>query len=544
MTAEILKVRDLSILLPEGADRTYAVSAANLELKKGETLCLVGESGSGKSVLSQAIMGMLPPQLTVESGDIRFEGDLLPPQRSKLYQKLRSRKIAMIFQDAAASLDPIRRVGHQLEEILLVHGVERASERRDRTMALLRSVRLPDPERIYRSYPHQISGGQAQRVVIAEALALGPDVLIADEPTTALDVTTQAKVLQLIVELCSANHTAVLFVTHDIGVVSEIADTVAVMCDGVIVEVGSRNEVLETPTHSYTRKLLAAVPKPENISNAHSQNSPILRVKNLSRTYAIKTGLFTSRPLTAVQNVSFSLHRGETLGIVGESGSGKSTLARCVLRLEDPDIGTISFNDEDITTVTGAALRSVRSDLQVVLQDPFSALNPRQTVGNAIAEGPLIHGASREEAAGKVSDLLKKVGLPEQAAKRFPHEFSGGQRQRICIARALAVQPKVLIADEAVSALDVSIQTQILDLFRELQAAMGFAMIFITHDLVVAASICDNVLVMRNGNMVEYGTANAIFTRPKETYSQELIAAIPGGIPRNPPTDTNATELR
>ncbi len=543
LTTAILKVRDLSIRLPEGADRSHAVRDIEFELNRGETLCLVGESGSGKSVLSQAIMGMLPPQLSVETGEIRFEDAILPPQRSKLYERLRSRKIAMIFQDASASLDPIRRVGQQLEEILLVHGVASAQDRRRRVMELLEAVRLPDPARIFRSYPHQISGGQAQRVVIAGALALDPDMLIADEPTTALDVTTQAKVLQLIGELCSANNTAVLFITHDIGVVSDIADSVAVMCEGELVEQGSRKDVLGKPAHPYTRKLLAAVPRPGDPSGSDNRAPVVLKVENLSRTYKIRSGLFSSRPLNAVQNVSLSLRSGETLGIVGESGSGKSTLARCILRLEDPDAGRISFDGKDITAARGSALQSVRSDLQVVLQDPFSALDPRQTIGSAIAEGPRIHGASASEAAAQVTALLKQVGLPEHAAARFPHEFSGGQRQRICIARALAVRPKVLIADEAVSALDVSIQAQILDLFKQLQEAMGFAMIFITHDLMVAASICDNVLVMRQGTAIEYGSADDIFRRPKERYSQELIAAIPGTFNGHVLVKTDALEM-
>lgn len=528
-SGSVINVSNLSVKLPEGADRAFAVEAANFTIREGETFCLVGESGSGKSVLAQTIIGMLPPQLRLESGDIRFCDQPLPPQRSAAFEKLRSRRLAMIFQDAAASLDPIQRIGRQLEEILQVHGVSKRHERRDRVMDLLHAVQLPEPDRIYRSYPHQISGGQAQRVVIAGALALGPKLLIADEPTTALDVTTQAEILHLMAELAKTQNAAVLFITHDIGVVAEIADTVAVMSEGGIVEAGTRDAVLTNPQHPYTRRLLAAVPRPADTHTAISHDA-IMRVEGLSRVYQIKTGPFSRRPLKALQDVSFSLGVGETLGVVGESGSGKSTLARCLLRLEEPDRGHIIFNDEDITTAQGAQMQALRSQLQIVLQDPYSALDPRQKIGDAIAEGPVIHGTSHSDAMRRVRELLDLVGLPQLTAERYPHEFSGGQRQRICIARALALEPKILIADEAVSALDVSIQAQILQLFQDLQKAMGFAMIFITHDLMVAAAICDNVLVMRKGIVVERGSATDIFRTPREPYTKDLVAAVPGGL--------------
>jgi len=527
--ANTLEVSNLSVKLPEGADREFAVEGASLSIRPGETLCLVGESGSGKSVLAQSVMGMLPPQLRVHGGEIRFEGGALPPQRSKAFEKLRSRRIAMIFQDASASLNPIQRIGRQLEEIMLVHGVEGRGERRRRAMELLDMVQLPEPERIYRSYPHQISGGQAQRIVIAGALALGPALLIADEPTTALDVTTQAEILRLVAELSATRNAAVLFITHDIGVVSEIADRIAVMCEGEIVETGTSRDVLTRPQHPYTRRLLDAVPRPAD-GREREETPPILKVEGISRTYRVKTGPFSHRDLEALKDVSFSLGAGETLGVVGESGSGKSTLARCLLRLEEPDRGRIHFEGQDVTHAKGAIMRSLRSDLQIVLQDPYSALDPRQKVGSAIAEGPVIHGASARQAMTRVGELLDLVGLPQQAADRYPHEFSGGQRQRICIARALALNPKVLIADESVSALDVSIQAQILTLFQDIQKAMGFAMIFITHDLMVAAAICDNVLVMRHGKVVERGTARDVFRSPKEPYTKDLVAAVPGGL--------------
>ncbi|MCR9135208.1 MAG: ABC transporter ATP-binding protein [Alphaproteobacteria bacterium] len=528
-TAPVIEVSDLSVKLPEGADRTFAVEGANFSIREGETLCLVGESGSGKSVLAQTIMGMLPPQLNLSEGDIRFCGDPLPPQRSSAFETLRSRRLAMIFQDAAASLDPIQRVGHQLEEILQVHGITDRRERNRRVMDLLDAVQLPDPERIYRSYPHQISGGQAQRIVIAGALALGPELLIADEPTTALDVTTQAEILHLVAQLAKTRNAAVMFITHDIGVVAEIADTVAVMCEGKIVETGSRDAVLTQPQHPYTRRLLDAVPKPAE-AGSMKVREPVLTVDGLSRIYHIKTGPFSHAPLKALRDVSFSLGPAETLGVVGESGSGKSTLARCLLRLEEPDSGRILFEGSDIMTARGSQMQNLRAKLQIVLQDPYSALDPRQSIGSAIAEGPVIHGASHSDAMHRVDELLDLVGLPKMAAERYPHEFSGGQRQRICIARALALEPQILIADEAVSALDVSIQAQILQLFQDLQEAMGFAMIFITHDLMVAAAICDNVLVMRKGAVVERGPAADIFHAPKEPYTRDLVGAVPGGL--------------
>ena len=530
MTGSIITVSDLSVALPEDADRDLAVDNASFSVQTGEILCLVGESGSGKSVLAQSIMGMLPPQLEVVRGSIQFLGEKLPPQRSVAFEKLRSRKIAMIFQDAVASLDPIHRLGRQLEEILLVHGIQSRRDRRRQVMQSLEAVQLNEPERIYHSYPHQISGGQAQRVVIAGALLLDPLLLIADEPTTALDVTTQAEILSLITRLSATKNAAVLFITHDLGVVSEIADRVAVMCEGVIVETGSREAVLTQPQHEYTKLLLNAVPSPANTFR-REPSSPLLNVDSLSRTYKISAGYFSSRSLNAVQNVSLSLGKGETLGIVGESGSGKSTLARCLLRLEEPDTGgCIKFNGQDITHVSGAELRALRSELQIVLQDPYTALDPRQKIGAAIAEGPIIHGTSLASAEKRVHELLEMVGLSRHAAKRYPHEFSGGQRQRICIARALALNPKVLIADEAVSALDVSVQAQILALFHDLQQAIGFAMIFITHDIMVAAAICDNVLVMRHGKVVEYGPTTTVFQSPQNVYTKALIAAVPGGL--------------
>ena len=525
MTKPVVAVTGLSVALPEGGDRPLAVEDVGFDVAPGETVCLVGESGSGKSVVAQAIMGMLPPQLPVRGGGVAFEGTDLPPQRDRAYGRLRSARMAMIFQDAGASLDPLVRVGAQLEEIAQVHGVPRA-ERRARVMDMLRAVRLPEPERIARSYPHQLSGGQAQRIVIAGALLLDPVLLIADEPTTALDVTTQAEILRLIADLQGERGTAVLFITHDFGVVSDIADRIVVMQAGKVVEQGMRAQVLEAPEHDYTRKLLAAATQ-RGAARDTAGAEPILSARGLSLTYRTG-GPFARREVAAVRDVSLTLGRGRTVAVVGESGSGKSSLARCLLRLEEVEAGNIAFDGRDVTHLAGADLRALRRRMQVVLQDPFGALDPRQKVGDAIAEGPVIHGTPRALARARAAELLALVGLPPQAAGRHPHEFSGGQRQRICIARALALEPDVLIADEAVSALDVSIQAQVLDLFRDLQERLGFAMVFITHDLRVAAAIADELVVMKDGRVVEQGPAARVFAAPRDPYTVALLAAAPG----------------
>ncbi len=522
---DVLCVNTLSVGLPAGGDRGLAVEEVSFSIAPGETLCLVGESGSGKSVVAQAIMGMLPPQLPVTSGDIVFCDDLLPAQRDPAFLTLRSKQMAMIFQDASASLDPLQRVGDQLEEIAQVHGVSRAV-RKKMVADILVAVRLPDPAKLARAYPHQLSGGQAQRVVIAGALLLNPKLLIADEPTTALDVTTQAEILQLIDDLRRERGTAVLFITHDFGVVSDIADRIVVMRKGKVVEVGEAKAMLKAPQHPYTRTLLAAAtshaaPRETAVSDV------VMTAQNICLTY-VSGGMFNRREVHAVQDVSVTLQKGRTTAVVGESGSGKSSFARCLLRLEDVTSGTITFEGRDITRLAGAEMRALRKRIQVVLQDPFGALNPRRTIGSAIAEGPIIHGVTRADARARAEELLDLVGLTPQAYDRHPHEFSGGQRQRICIARALALDPDVLIADEAVSALDVSIQAQVLDLFRSLQERLGFTMLFITHDLRVAAAIADDLLVMQNGRAVEYGKAADVFSNPTHAYTRSLLAAAPG----------------
>ncbi|SOH93892.1 peptide/nickel transport system ATP-binding protein [Monaibacterium marinum] len=521
----VLTVRDLTIALPSGADRDFAVTDIDLTIAPGQTLCLVGESGSGKSVVAQAVMGMLAPVLRVQSGEIALQGVSNPPQRSPEYNKLRGPQVAMVFQDAISSLNPIQRVGHQLEEILQVHGVPR-QQCRGRVMEMLAAVMLPDPQRAYRSYPHEMSGGQAQRIVIAGALLLNPSLLIADEPTTALDVTTQAEILELIEKLKVQFNTSVLFITHDFGVVADIADQVVVMKDGQIVEAGSAPDVLQNPQHEYTKRLLAASDLQGNRPvQLHAE--PIFEARDLSLTYT--RGMFFNRTqVPAVRNVSLSLVKGQTLAVVGESGSGKSSLSKCLLRLQDVDSGQVLFKGQDITRRSGAELQAFRAKVQVVLQDPFGALDPRFKTIDAIAEGLIIHGVPKVEAHARALEMLQLVGLKPQAADRYPQEFSGGQRQRICIARALVLQPEVLIADEAVSALDVSIQVQVLELFADLQKRLGFSMVFITHDLHVAAAISDQVLVMQHGRVVEQGPTVEVFANPAEDYTRALLESAPG----------------
>ncbi len=525
ISGPLLSVEGLTVSLPPSGDRDEAVTDVSITVAKGEIVCLVGESGSGKSVVGQSILGMLPRALKVTSGTRVFDGADLPPQRDPTYLKIRSTQIATIFQDATASLDPVQRIGTQLDEILDVHGVPRA-KRRARIRDTLASVALTEPDRIARAYPHQLSGGQAQRVVIAAALLLSPKLLIADEPTTALDVTTEAEILSLIGRLKRERGLSVLFITHDFGVVADIADRVAVMSEGRVIEEGATAEVLNRPQEAYTKKLIAAV-QPQARQAAGTDADALLVARNISLTYRVG-GLFDRREIPAVRDVSLSVTPGRTVSVVGESGSGKSSLARCLLRLEDVDSGTIRFRDRDVTRDRGASLKSFRKAVQVVLQDPYAALNPRQTIRSAIAEGPIIHGVPLREAHQKAEDLLELTGLSAQAADRYPQEFSGGQRQRICIARALAMEPEILIADEAVSALDVSIQAQILELFAQMQRTFGFAMLFITHDLRVARAISDEILVMKSGEVVERGPANQVLHAPSHPYTRALLQSAPG----------------
>jgi len=522
----LLTVENLTVALPPGGDRPHAIEDISFTLDTSEILCIVGESGSGKSVSSAAIMGLLPPALKVLQGRIDFEGrDLLGLKTAEM-RLLRGSRIGMIFQEPMTALNPLMRVGDQIAEVLKVHGA-RGSEGRVRE--LIDAVQLPDPERIARSYPHLLSGGQRQRVMIAMALALEPAVLIADEPTTALDVTTQMQILGLIKEIQARRGMGVLFITHDFGVVAEIADRVAVMQHGRIVETGPASDVLNRPQHAYTRALIAAVPHRARAIEETPKGRPVLELIGVKKTYWRGGALFAPGiAVPAVSDADIVLRKGETLGLVGESGSGKSTLARCVVNLVHPEQGTIRFHDTDLRLLQRRHWKPFRQRIQMVFQDPFASLNPRRRVGDIIAEGPVAHGMDRAAALRRAAELLALVQLDAGAAERFPHEFSGGQRQRIGIARALALEPELLIADEPVSALDVSVQAQILALLEDLRQRLGLTMLFITHDLRVAAQVCGRVAVMQRGVIVEQGRTAEVFASPQHPYTQSLLDSIPG----------------
>jgi peptide/nickel transport system ATP-binding protein len=528
--AAVLEIRDLTVRLPRGADRANAVQEISLDVRPQEIVCLVGESGSGKSVTAYAIMGLLPPrQLVPTAGTIRLQGEELLTATPARLRELRGSRMSMIFQEPMTALNPVMTVGAQVEEVFAAHTPMPGPERAARVIQLLASVRLPEPERLARTYPHQLSGGQRQRIMIAMALALEPALLIADEPTTALDVTTQAQILRLIRDLQRDHRTGVLFITHDFGVVAEIADRVAVMREGEIVEAGTARQVLTDPRHTYTRMLIAAVPGIVPRAARPPRDAPVvLSTRGLVKVYADKPFFRPARRVQAVDDVSIAVRRGETLGVVGESGSGKSTLARCVTRLIDPTGGSIQVDGEEVAALPPAAFRPYRKRVQIIFQDPYRSLNPRRTVGDSLVEGPINYGASREQAWARARELLDLVAIDPRSTDRYPHQFSGGQRQRICIARALAMSPEVLVADEPVSALDVSVQAQVLELLADIRRRFDLAMLFITHDLRVAAQVCDAVAVMYRGKVVEYGPAVEVFTRPRHEYTRELLEAAPG----------------
>jgi peptide/nickel transport system ATP-binding protein len=535
----VLSVRDLSVSLPAGMERTYAVENISFDLKRGQILCIIGESGSGKSVTANAIMGLLPKVIRVSSGTIDLDGtNILGISPDKL-RNLRGRVVSMIFQDPLSALNPLMTVGEQIEEVMAAHGVGPPKSRRSRAIDLLIEVGLPDPQLMYHQYPFRLSGGQRQRVMIAMALALEPAILIADEPTTALDVTTQAQILKLILDIQRRKGMSVMFITHDFGVVAEIADSVAVMEKGHIVEQGSAAQILKSPGHPYTRRLIAAVPRltdKDRFPLEAASKAPILKVEGLVKTYRSGSALFgTRRIVPAVNEVSFDLAPGRTLGVVGESGSGKSSLGRLLIKLLDGDGGRILFDGSDIAKLSEAEFRPLRPRIQMIFQDPFASLNPRSTIGQILTIGPVAHGTPYAQAREAARTLLSHVGLDPGAFGRYPHEFSGGQRQRIGIARALMFKPKLLIADEAVSALDVSIQAQILKLLDQIQRETGVSMIFITHDLRVASRICDEIAVMHRGQIVERGPPSQIFLDPRSAYTRELVAAIPGEQPGSSP---------
>lgn len=528
----LLSIRDLTVALPEGADRDYAARDINFDLERGEILCIVGESGSGKSMSANAVMGLLPEGVKPVSGSITFDGRDILGLSEKDMLALRGGRISMIFQEPLSALNPLMRIGAQIAEVFEAHGALTGPERQKQALRLLTEVGIPDPQTTIRAYPFQLSGGQRQRVMIAMALALEPDILIADEPTTALDVTTQAQILDLIENLRRERGMGVIFITHDFGVVADIADRVIVMQTGEIVETGSADEVLLRPKHPYTKALINAIPR---LTEGHGgfedrTGEPILSVEGLGKTFSSGSGkLFGKRRIVeAVKDADFNLYKGETIGIVGESGSGKSTLGRCLVRLVTPSAGRVLLNGEDIAHIPKKELRERRRDIQMIFQDPYSSLNPRARVSRILTEGPIAYGTRPDDARKRARELLELVGLDDSAMNRFPHEFSGGQRQRIGIARALALDPAIIIADEAVSALDVSIQAQVLDLLADLKTRLNLSMLFITHDLRVAARICDRIIVMQKGKIVETGPAHKVLHNPDTEYTRSLLDAIPG----------------
>ncbi len=517
----------------------------SFDLAAGETLCLAGESGSGKSVTSLSVMRLLPrASLRIVSGSIKLEDRDLTGLSERAMREVRGRDVAMIFQEPMTSLNPVMTIGKQLVEPILIHQGGNEASARAQALRMLEAVQITEPTRRLGQYPHELSGGMRQRVMIAMALSCQPKVLIADEPTTALDVTVQAQILKLMRELKGEFGTSTILITHDMGVVAEMADRVAVMKDGRLVEVGSAVDIFERPTQTYTRELIAAVPRigartgtdgpPAVTAEAKAAQrtekslEPVLAVQNLKVTYGARASLFGRKPgQLAVDGVSFELRAGRTLGLVGESGSGKSTTGKAVLGLI-PYEGYVAIGGEELMDFSVKAMRPVRRLAQMIFQDPYASLDSRMTVGAAIAEPMAIHGiGDRSDRADRVAELLRRVGLPPDVASRYPHEFSGGQRQRICIARALSLKPKLIVADESVAALDVSVRAKVLDLMLELQETEGLAYLFISHDMAVIERMSHDVAVMNGGRIVEHGPRRAVFEHPGQDYTRRLIAAVP-----------------
>ncbi len=557
----MLNIKNLSISFLQNKKIEAAVHDVSFSLYQNEILGMVGESGSGKSITSLALLGLLPKGIAKVDGAIFYNEENINTYSEKAFQKIRGRKIAMIFQEPMSSLNPTLTCGYQVAEILQQHTQFSKSEIYAAVISLFEKVKLPRASSIFKAYPHQISGGQKQRVMIAMAIACKPEILIADEPTTALDVTVQKEIILLLKELQQEYGMSILFITHDLALVSEIADRVVVMYKGSIVEQGSTKEVFLNPQKNYTKALINSKPNlelrlhtlptvtdfiDETVDNTvytkedrarfHEkiyQKTPLLEIRNLKKEFITKGAWFQKDEVVkAVNNISFQIFEGETLGLVGESGCGKTTLGRTILHLEKATSGQVLFGGKDITQLSKTGLKKLRKDIQIIFQDPFSSLNPRITVGNAILEPMKVHGilSNKKERITYVLDLLKKVSLEEEHFNRYPHEFSGGQRQRIGIARTIALQPKLIICDESVSALDVSVQAQVLNLLNELKATFNFTYIFISHDLSVVKYMSDQLVVMNQGEIEEIGDADVIYKAPKTTYTKTLIAAIPKGI--------------
>lgn len=566
MAESLLSIRNLCVDFKSEGRTVQAVKSLNLEIPKGKTVGLVGESGSGKSVTSLAIMGLIPnPPGKISSGEIIFEGKDLTKLSIDEMRKIRGNKIAMIFQEPMTSLNPVYTVGNQIDEVLVLHQGMNKQEARKRTIELFEEVGIPTPLESVEKYPHQMSGGQKQRVMIAMAMACEPDLLICDEPTTALDVTIQKQVLDLMLDLQKKHGMSMLFITHDLAVIADIADEVAVMFRGDLVEQNETRKIFEDPKHPYTKGLLACRPSLDknprrlltvedflqddgNVSDPlkkeekkwrpidEAKNPVLLEIQNFKKHFPIKGGLFgrTVNWFKAVDGVDIQVRKGRTLGLVGESGCGKTTLGRSILRLIEPTEGKIIYNGKDITHISSDEMRLMREKMQIIFQDPYSSLNPRMTIGDIITEPMVIHGIGKDkrERYAMAAELLEKVGLSGDHLNRYPHEFSGGQRQRICIARALGLKPEFIICDESVSALDVSVQAQVLNLLQDLQDEFNLTYIFISHDLSVVKYIADEIGVMNKGKIVEFASSEEIYKNPKDDYTKKLLSAIPKGVPK------------
>jgi peptide/nickel transport system ATP-binding protein len=535
----LLEIKNLSIHFPSSRGTVHAVSDVSWSVRKGETLAILGESGSGKSVSTSAILDLIDaPPAVISQGEILYRGrDLLKTPKDER-RKINGKNISMIFQDPLAALNPVYPIGWQIAETLRVHGVDRQTAHA-RVIDLLTRVGIDDPERRAKQYPHQFSGGQRQRIMIASAIALEPDLLIADEPTSALDVTVQAQVLALLKELQAESGMGLVLITHDLGVVEKVADRVVVMQNGRVVETGDAAKIMAAPSHPYTRKLLDAMPGRHGFTPqlaAATTARPLLEVEHVSRVYGVAPGKLKpgdTGGIRAVNDASFVLRGGETLGIVGESGSGKSTLARMLLGLEAPTSGTIRFDGHDLNGMSASQAYTVRRRMQFVFQDPTASLNPRMTVGQIVSEPFAIHPTvlPRKQWRERSIELLERVGLTADHIDRHPHQFSGGQRQRIAIARALALQPEVIVCDEAVSALDVSIQAQVIDLLKTLRRDFGLSYIFIAHDLALVRDFATSVIVMYRGQIVEQGLTAQVYTDPQHDYTKRLLAASSDHLP-------------
>ena len=576
MTEPLLSIRNLKVAFKHESQWVEAVHGIDLDVMAGRTLGLVGESGSGKSVSSLAVMRLLNERVSrIEADSIRIEDEEIKGYTESQMAEVRGKRIAMIFQEPMTSLNPVYKCGYQVSEMILQHEDVSKKDAKERVISLFKQVMLPRPEAIYDSYPHELSGGQKQRVMIAMAIACHPQLLIADEPTTALDVTVQLEILKLLRKLQAETGMGMIFITHDLGVVAEIADDVAVMHNGEILERGTVREIMSHPKHPYTQGLLACRPPmdvrlkrlpivkefldgqwqggkeqilhdlqiTEAERKAHLEQlyskTPLLKVEHLQTWYPLRKGVFSRvyDHVKAVDDVTLDVYEGETLGLVGESGCGKTTLGRSILRLAEPTGGKVWFDGVEVTALKGQALRDFRKQAQIVFQDPYSSLNPRITIGEAIAEPMRVHGCGTKGSSSgsgalrdAVCELLEQVGLKAEHYDRYPHEFSGGQRQRICIARALAVNPRLVICDESVSALDVSVQAQVLNLLNRLKEERGLTYIFISHDLSVVRFMSDRVVVMYNGKPVEMDDADQLFEHPQNAYTKKLIAALPGRV--------------